>query len=102
MPDVTGMDLAAWVREQNPNADIIFVSNHSETVFEAIRYQPFRFIRKERLQEELPEALRCLQIRNQKKNKTIRLLVQRKQLILPVSDIAYVESRAHYLFFSYH
>ena len=47
MPEVTGMELAAKLEEQNPQAIVIFISNHEEAVFEAIHYKKFRFIRKE-------------------------------------------------------
>ena len=57
MPDVPGLQLAEQIRHKDLQATIIFVSNHGEMVFEAIRYAPFRFIRKERMGEELPEAL---------------------------------------------
>ena len=36
MPEVTGMELAAKLEEQNPQAIVIFISNHEEAVFEAI------------------------------------------------------------------
>lgn len=99
MPEITGMDIAEFMRKQNPEAELIFVSNYSELVFEAIRYQPFRFLRKEHLQEELSEALLCLKEKKQEKPKTIELLVERNPLILAIEDVVFVESRAHYLYF---
>lgn len=99
MPGITGMDIAKYMRKQNPKTELIFVSNYSELVFEAIRYRPFRFLRKEYLQEELSEALLCLKEKKQEKPGMIELLVERKPLILAINDIVYVESRAHYLYF---
>lgn len=66
MPEVTGMELAAKLEEQNPQAIVIFISNHEEAVFEAIHYKPFRFIRKAYLQAELSEALQSLKNRRRR------------------------------------
>lgn len=99
MPEVSGMDLAAWIKEQNRDTELIFVSNHAEAVFESIRYEPFRFIRKVHLKEELPEAFCELVKKRKKYQDTIVLYTQRKQIVVAKAKIVYVESQAHYLFF---
>ena len=57
MPGEDGIELARAIRSANSMAVIIFVSNIEQRVFEAIRVQPLRFIRKRQLETELPEAL---------------------------------------------
>ena len=99
MPELSGMDLAAWIKEQNRDAEIIFVSNHAEAVFESIRYEPFRFIRKSYLKDELPEAFDELAKKREKDRDTIVLYTQKQQVYVAKSKIVYVESQAHYLFF---
>lgn len=98
MPNMTGMQVAARIEEYIPRTAIIFVSNYSETVFEAIRFQPFRFIRKEYLIDELPEALCSLKEKKRKENQTIVIEVLKETLELLVSNIIYIESQKHYLF----
>lgn len=99
MPEVTGMELAAKLEEQNPQAIVIFISNHEEDVFEAIHYKPFRFIRKAYLQAELSEALQSLKKQKEKRARFITLDVKEQQIVLPVKEIVYIESQAHYLLF---
>ena len=47
MPEMSGMELAAEIRAMNSAAALIFVSSHSDFVFESFQFQPFRFLRKE-------------------------------------------------------
>ncbi len=93
------MELAAKLEEQNPQAIVIFISNHEEAVFEAIHYKPFRFIRKAYLQAELSEALQSLKKQKEKRARFITLDVKEQQIVLPVKEIVYIESQAHYLLF---
>lgn len=57
MPDISGMELAEQIFSSHINTNIIFVTNRDELVFQAIHYQPFRFIRKDELDNELEEAI---------------------------------------------
>ena len=56
MPHISGLQIANEIRKEI-NITLIFVSAHDEMVFDAIQYQPFRYIRKTRLDEELPQVL---------------------------------------------
>lgn len=53
MPEISGMELAEQIFSSNINTNVIFVTNRDDLVFQAIHYQPFRFIRKEKLNQEL-------------------------------------------------
>ncbi len=57
MPEISGMELAEQIFSSNINTNVIFVTNRDDLVFQAIHYQPFRFIRKEKLNQELDEAI---------------------------------------------
>mgnify|MGYP000044137466 CR=1 FL=1 len=50
MPEISGMELAEQIFSSNMNTNVIFVTNRDDLVFQAIHYQPFRFIRKEKLE----------------------------------------------------
>ena len=58
MSDISGLDLAESLRANNLKLLIIFLSNHEEFVFKAIEFQPFRYIRKIKLETEMPIAIR--------------------------------------------
>lgn len=57
LPDVSGMQVAADLRNRLVNTTLIFVSGHSNFVFESIQYTPFRFIRKTELEIDTSEAI---------------------------------------------
>lgn len=57
MPGISGLDLAETLRANNLKLLIIFLSNHEEFVFKAIEFQPFRYIRKIKLETEMPIAI---------------------------------------------
>lgn len=101
MPALSGMELAAQIRDRDNRAVIIFVSNHEEMVFEAIHYAPFRFIRKECLEEELPEALNAWETGKckEKREDVISLHTKEEWVTIAVCNIVYLESNRHNLLF---
>ena len=94
MPGEDGIELARAIRNANSMAVIIFVSNIEQRVFEAIRVQPLRFIRKRQLAAELPEAL--AELRNVFRKQTgekISLISNGVRFSLQASRILYIESQ---------
>ena len=87
MPEISGIDLAAELRKNNQNFDMIFVSAHPHFVFEAIRFTPYRFIRKSNLVSETSEAVDsyCLKIQND--HKMILLELQNGRIFNEKVDI---------------
>lgn len=57
MPLVTGFDIAKLIRKSDEKTIIIFLTSRDELVYESFKYRPFRFIRKQKLDEELSEVL---------------------------------------------
>lgn len=97
MPDVPGLQLAEQIRQKDSRATIIFVSNHEEMVFEAIHYAPFRFIRKECLGEELPEALMAWRKSWEHHDSLMEIVTRQGIVYVQTEDILYMESNRHYL-----
>ena len=93
MPGMDGLQLASRIRAAGSAAPIIFITAIEERVFEAIRAQPLRFVRKGRLGEELPEAIRalCLQLRREEQT-ALAFQCEGALVRVPVSRILYVES----------
>lgn len=58
MPDVSGLKVAKTLRQMDVDIIIIFISSYEKYVFDSLEYNPFRYIRKIRLKEELPIALK--------------------------------------------
>lgn len=59
MPDVSGLEVAKKLREKNSDIILVFISAHEQYVFESIEYNPFRYIRKSRIEKELMPALKA-------------------------------------------
>lgn len=61
MPVKTGFDIASVIKSHEyNNYYLIFLTAHSNYVYEAIKYQPFRYIRKSKMKEEIPEAVNSI------------------------------------------
>lgn len=57
MPDTDGIVLGRQLRRQGCTADIIYVSNMEERVYEVFQAHPWSFIRKSRFLQELPGVI---------------------------------------------
>lgn len=57
MPEKNGLDVAEAFKSSSPETRIIFLTNYEQFVFYSLRFSPFRFIRKSKMAEELPEAI---------------------------------------------
>jgi DNA-binding LytR/AlgR family response regulator len=78
---------------------ICFVSSHDEIVFKAIHYNPFRFIRKYKIEEEMQEALETLYKKYTDSQKTIVLNSRDGAKSIRLKDLHFVESKNHYVLF---
>lgn len=58
MPNISGLEVAKMLRETNEDTIIIFISSYEKYVFDSFEYNPFRYIRKNRIKEELNIALK--------------------------------------------
>ncbi len=76
MPEISGIDIASELRNNNQNFDLIFVSAHPHFVFETIKYTPYRFIRKTNLRSETIEAVNSYCSRTNIKHKMLSLELQ--------------------------
>lgn len=88
---VSGFEIAD--RYHSKTGYIIFVTNDSELVYEAVKHKPYRFIRKEHI-EELCEAF--MSIKEERKHKVKNTLCvknsENETTLIRCSDIIYIES----------
>lgn len=99
MPKVNGLTLASAIRQLDEHAAILFVSAKEEYVFEAIKVQPFRFIRKSHFQSDLCEALEEYLRQNQTEKDADIVTVEAQNEIYRffVRDILYIQAKDNYL-----
>lgn len=98
MPRVNGFDIAEQMNREG-KALIIFVTMHDELVYSSIRFQPFRFIRKSHLEEELPEVLKDLHDAVCKRRAGQKFAFQTREgtVFLDVGTVPYIEIYGHWL-----
>lgn len=100
MPDVSGIEIASKINERKGNADkpyIIFVTNKDELVFDALKEQPYSFVRKSHL-EDLTVYLRKIQDKISSAD-VYSIKTGRGIDNLYINDIIYLEKKNNYVLF---
>lgn len=93
MPEISGLEVAKIVREMGKESILVFISSYENYVFDTFEYNPFRFIRKGRLQQELPIALRAAEGAYQKiKKRYVVLRCDEGELRVEETEIMYFET----------
>lgn len=95
MPQIDGIKVAKNIRNVNSNMIIIFVTNKENLVFQSIKYSPFRFIRKDNLDEDIRELFFALKEKIILDNIQYEVIINGKIKFLTVSKIVYFESFRH-------
>lgn len=96
MPKISGFDVAEKISEK---ALIIFVTTHDELVYSSLKFQPFRFIRKTRLNDELSETVSAVieHIAKRKAEKKIEFQTKDCKIFLLADEIEYIGVYGHWL-----
>ena len=99
MPKQSGFDISQSLRELGNNTPIVYITNRDDLMQKAFQYKVLGFVRKDKLQEELPFAISCVVQEIQKKNSHVMIFSAHRQkkeyYNLPISDILYIESENH-------
>lgn len=98
MPVLNGMEVAEKLRDENSCITIIFVTNRDDLVFSSFKYRPFRFIRKQRLDNELEEAMREFLTLLDKDREYYSFNSNQSLIHVKIADIEYFESLKHCIF----
>lgn len=95
MPQMDGIDLAAFLKKQQA-AEFIFVSAYEHYVWNAMQVKPIAFVRKNRLEQDLEQALQAVLREIAEKKRTILLMEGKKPVTLRLQDIVYLSSAKDY------
>lgn len=100
MPKMTGFDVAKTLRDEFSNCFIIFVTSHSELMYESMDFQPFHFIKKN-CDEPISSSV------NRIVKKLMKHMRQNEKVVLEddisgrravyIHNITYLESDKHYV-----
>lgn len=100
MPKVSGFDVAKMLRDDFSSCFIIFVTSHSELIYESMDFQPFHFIRKNcniPVDESVAQIVKKL-MKHMKQNDTVILEDDLSgRCAVYIRDILYLESDKHYV-----
>lgn len=99
MPSVNGFDVAGQINNHTGEPLIVFVTMHDELVYSSIRFRPFRFVRKDHLESELPDVLADLntEVCKRSAGRKFEFRTQTGTVFLDVSTIEYIEIYGHWL-----
>lgn len=97
MPELSGMELAAALQEQESKPILIFVTSQDSFVYESFRYHPFGFIRKDYMNEELERVLREAGTQWERTRNRYTFRCENKTVSLFLQDILYLEAKGNYL-----
>lgn len=96
MPYMGGFEVARELRDRYSDTLIMFYTAHEQYVFKSFEFQPFRYIRKEMAENELPFALKCALMQlNKSDNKTILLKTSEFDIKINVNTIVCFEKYKH-------
>lgn len=98
MPEMNGMEIARYINKIHP-IPILFLTAYNELVYSSIRFQPFRFIRKDHLDSELEEAVFALNeyIHIQFQKHSVCLHTPNGDLAMSIGEIKYAEIYGHWI-----
>lgn len=102
MPKIDGFTVAQALRDLNDSCYIIFVTAHSELVYDSFNFHPLNFITKSDLpllKNRLHEVVEQIMVQI-KQNKQIKISnTEFGQVSVYIKDILYIESNKHYVIY---
>ncbi len=99
MPDMDGIELCRRFRTAQRGMLVVFVSNKEEMVFQTFEVQPFRFVRKRRLRQEISSTLLAVtQELNRRQDKWLRFHNETDGTVYSVNirKLLYIEAQGKY------
>lgn len=84
-------------KDRNENTFVVFISSHTDKLVPFFSLHPFDFLVKPFSDKEVFAVLDKIKEHMEKDRKTITLIIDRKEVNIPVSDVKWVQSLAHRL-----
>ena len=99
LPQVDGIEFVKQIRKLGNKADVVFVSNHEERVFDCFEVNPFGFVRKSNFLKDMLDVVnRYVASRQGQAGSQVIDLPTRSngRIHIPVADILYFEGNGMY------
>ena len=95
MPKISGFKIAETMNLLKRQTEIVFVSNLEHLVFDSIKFKPFRFACKSKLEKDIPETIDSFIIDRNKRKDVFIINTNGISIPTVISDIIYFESVGH-------
>lgn len=96
MPGIDGYQAVKLFRTHFPNQEIIFVSSHDNMVFYTGGVKPLAFVRKSKLDIDLPRAVKSLLVSLERRTESIEMVSKEGFLFcVPLRNIIYFDAIGH-------
>ena len=97
MPDLNGLEVAAFFQADDRKPLIIFVTSHDELVYDSLQLHPFGFVRKSYLDKELKKVLEDAVEEVSSRDKHFFFHTASGDIKLQMDDILYFEAEGNYI-----
>lgn len=91
MPNLNGFDVARKIQSSAISINIIFISNLEGSVYESLKFRPFRFIRKSHFDEEIYNVIEDLMKTLTNSDENIIISLSNEKIRLYPNKIIYIE-----------
>ena len=98
MPNSSGIDTAKVIREYDKNVIIIFISSHSEFVFDTFDCETFNFITKPINKEKFSNVINMAVLKYKRNNAYFVITKAHESIKLPIDKIKYAECYKKYFY----
>lgn len=98
MPEMNGFELAENLKLIKPSITIIFISSHENLVFKSFDYNPYRFVRKSQIENDISTAITSFHNNLKKNNNIYHIVTGNSALNVLITDIIYFESLKHEIY----
>jgi DNA-binding LytR/AlgR family response regulator len=95
MDGMNGIQTARILRENNPDACIVFVTAYIDYAIEGYRVEAFRFILKDGMETSMLECVKAILNKRRIKEKVIHYSFQEGEVQLPLQSLYYIENYKH-------
>lgn len=101
--EINGMALAKRIRQRDQTVSIVFVTNYADFVYEGYSVNAVRYLKKPIRSEDIDACMDIAYLHfSLLSREKLSVICRDQRLVLPFSEIIYVEIQSHYLVLALH
>ncbi|MBY0755673.1 LytTR family DNA-binding domain-containing protein [Clostridium sardiniense] len=91
MPNINGLQVAERIKNIDNTAELVFVTSFDKCVYRSFKFRPFRFVRKNRINDEIEEVIEDFLDYYKKENSIISFKIKDGFLNLNKDEVLYFD-----------